>query len=340
MLCQFFNSNNLMNILFAIQGTGNGHISRAREIIPLLQQHGSVDILISGTQSDVFPDQPLTYSLHGFSFVFGKKGGVNHWKTFEAMNLRQLYRDIKTLPLKNYDLIVNDFEPVTAWACKLQGLLSVALSHQASFLSKNTPRPSTSFHWAELIFRHYAPVTEKIAFHFERYDDFIHTPVIRSEIRNKETSDLGHVCVYLPAYDDKLLAGYLKQIPDVRWEVFTKHSKVIYDDANVHVRPINNEEFNRSLASSSGLLTGGGFEGPSEAMFLKKKVIVFPMNGQYEQACNAEAARRMGVPVIYNLNELVSKLKTWIAKPNELVVDFPDETSDIISNMVAKYSKR
>jgi hypothetical protein len=48
----------------------------------------------------------------------------------------------------------------------------------------------------------------------------------------------------------------------------------------------------------------------------------------------------MGVPVIYNLNELVSKLKTWIAKPNELVVDFPDETSDIISNMVAKYSKR
>ena len=33
-----------MKILYAIQGTGNGHISRAREIIPLLQKYGELDI--------------------------------------------------------------------------------------------------------------------------------------------------------------------------------------------------------------------------------------------------------------------------------------------------------
>ena len=39
-----------MKILYAIQGTGNGHLSRARDIIPILQKKGDVDILVSGTQ--------------------------------------------------------------------------------------------------------------------------------------------------------------------------------------------------------------------------------------------------------------------------------------------------
>lgn len=173
-----------MRILFAIQGTGNGHISRAREIVPLLQQHGELDLLVSGTQADVLLNCPLSYRFHGFSYIFGKKGSVDYWKTYKSMNLLRLWRDIRFLPLKQYDLIINDFEPVTAWACKLQGRPSVALSHQAAFLSKKTPRPRDSFHWAEWVLKHYAPTTHKIGFHFDRYDTFINTPVIRSEIRN------------------------------------------------------------------------------------------------------------------------------------------------------------
>ncbi|HCN83020.1 MAG TPA: glycosyl transferase [Sphingobacteriaceae bacterium] len=328
-----------MRILYAIQGTGNGHISRAREIIPLLQRYGHVDTLVSGTQADVSLNEPVTYKLHGFSLIFGKNGGVDYWTSYKIMNLAQLYRDIRSLPLHKYDLIINDFEPVTAWACKLQGRPSVALSHQSSFLSKKTPRPSKNFNWAEWVFQFYAPTTHKIGFHFERYDDFIHTPIIRSEIRNQETSDLGHVTVYLPAYDDKIIATYLKQVPDIKWEVFTKHSKVAYRDANVQVEPVNNKLFKSSLASASGLLTGGGFEGPAEALFLKKKVIIFPMRNQYEQQCNAEAARRLGIQVVKQLDtDFVPQLKNWLAASNNLVVNFPDETETIIDNLMKTYS--
>ena len=108
-----------MKILYAIQGTGNGHISRAREIVPLLQQYGEVDLLVSGTQAQVSLSQPLKYKFHGFSFVFGTKGGVDNWATFKIMNLPRLWKDMHSLPLKHYDLIINDFEPVSAWACKL-----------------------------------------------------------------------------------------------------------------------------------------------------------------------------------------------------------------------------
>src|SRR6185312_15199576 len=88
-----------MKILFAIQGTGNGHISRAREIVPLLQQYGEVDLLISGTEAEVSLAQPLKYKFHGFSFVFGKNGGVDNWATFKLMNIPQLFKDIRHLSL-------------------------------------------------------------------------------------------------------------------------------------------------------------------------------------------------------------------------------------------------
>lgn len=329
-----------MKILFAIQGTGNGHISRAREVLPHLKNYGEVDLLVSGTQADVSLDQPLDYRFHGFSFIFGKKGGVDHWKTYQIMNLPQLYRDVKQLPVKDYDLVINDFEPVSAWACRMQHKPCIALSHQASFLSKHTPRSGSGFNWAEWIFRYYAPSTHQIGFHFQAYDDFIHTPVIRSEIRQLEPADLGHITVYLPAFADQTLLRFFKQVPEIEWKIFSKHSSIAYQEANVAVQPIHHENFNASLARAHGLLTGGGFEGPAEALFLGKKVAVIPMKNQYEQQCNAEAASRMGVLVLHRLDDqFVPKIRQWLSNASPIRVNFPDETAPIIANLINRYGK-
>ncbi|HVW12292.1 MAG TPA: glycosyltransferase family protein [Mucilaginibacter sp.] len=328
-----------MKILYAIQGTGNGHISRAREIVPLLQQYGELDLLVSGTEAEVSLSQPLKYRLHGFSFVFGTKGGVDKWATYKLMNLRQLWRDMHDLPLKQYDLIINDFEPVSAWACRLQKLPSVSLSHQCSFLSPKTPRPGR-WNYAEWLFKYYSPTTHRVGFHFERYDDFIHTPVIRSEIRNLEPVNKGHYTVYLPAYDDKTLIRHLGQTK-ARWHIFSKRQKAPYKKGNIQVFPVDNNEYNRSMASCEGLLTGGGFEGPAEAMFLKKKVLLIPMSGQYEQQCNALAASKLGVPVIQAIDEnFLPGINRWIEAENKVVVDFPDHTAMIIEDMIKRYSQQ
>ncbi|HTH83106.1 MAG TPA: glycosyltransferase family protein [Mucilaginibacter sp.] len=328
-----------MKILYAIQGTGNGHISRAREIVPLLQQYGELDLLVSGTEAEVSLAQPLKYRFHGISFVFGTQGGVDKWGTYKLLDLPRFWRDMHSLPLKEYDLIINDFEPVSAWACKLKKMPSVSLSHQCSFVSKKTPRPK-KWNYGEWVLKYYSPTTHHVGFHFERYADFIHTPVIRSEIRDLQTSNNGHYTVYLPAYDDKKLAQYLALAPDVEWHVFSKREKAGYQVDNVKVFPVNNEAFNTSLASCEGLLTGGGFEGPAEAMFLQKKVMMIPMQGQYEQQCNALAASRMGVPVLQAIDDnFAAKVKKWIKEENKVWVDFPDHTAQIVDDMVKRYSK-
>ena len=106
-----------MKILYAIQGTGNGHLSRARDIIPILQNIGEVDLLISGTQADIALPYPIKYRMRGLGFIFGKKGGVDLWQTLLQNNITGILREIHKVPVDDYDIVINDFEPVSAWAC-------------------------------------------------------------------------------------------------------------------------------------------------------------------------------------------------------------------------------
>ncbi|WP_100611247.1 glycosyltransferase family protein [Confluentibacter lentus] len=325
-----------MKILYAIQGTGNGHLSRARDIIPILQKKGvALDILVSGTQADINLPYPITYQLKGLSFIFGKKGGVDVWKTYFKAKTMRLHKEIMSLPVENYDLIINDFEPVSAWACKLKKIPCVSLSHQSAVLSPIVPKPKKKDPLGKLILKKYAPTTKQYGFHFKAYEDTIFTPVIRQDIRLANCTTGDHYTVYLPSYDDEKILNILSKIEDVTWEVFSKHNKKTFTDKNITVQPITNEAFVTSMATSKGILCGAGFETPAEALFMKKKLLVIPMKGQYEQQCNAAALKDMGVPVIKSFKKKYLKnIKDWIENDTIVNVDYPDITEQIIDKIL------
>ncbi len=193
------------------------------------------------------------------------------------------------------------------------------------------------FHWGKLILKNYAPTTYQIGFHFEKYDDFIHTPVIRNEIRNLNPADKGHYTIYLPAYNDDFIINKLQKYKDKEWHIFSKHSSQAYEKENIKVTPVNNELFNKSLETCKGLLTGGGFEGPAEALYLGKKLLSVPMKNQFEQQCNALAMEKMGVPVIWKTADWEKKLDEWIFDSDVIKVSYPDETKIIVGNMFERY---
>lgn len=326
-----------MKVLYAIQGTGNGHLSRARDVIPALKKKVELDILISGIQADVDIPYPVKYRFKGLSFIFGKNGGVDIWKTYAKSNLSRLRREIKGLPVHDYDLIVNDFEPVSAWACHFKKKACVSLSHQAAVLHPSAPKPLKTDYLGKIILQKYAPVNYSLGFHFKSYSNDIYTPVIRKEVRNAENKNLGHYSVYLPAYDDMVLLKILSAFKNVKWEIFSKHNKKEVTKENVHIQPISNEGFIKSMAASQGVLCGAGFETPAEALFLGKKLLVIPMRTQYEQQCNAAALANMGVPVIKQLNETYfNTIQSWIASNQRVTVNYPDITGEVIDDLLEK----
>ena len=108
-----------MKILYGINGTGNGHITKSLNIISNLNKLGykNIDILISGNNHSL--NIPYKYKFHGFSLKYNQYGSIDYLKTLKDFKPLQFIKDIK-IDLSNYDKIITDFEPITSWTCKKQ----------------------------------------------------------------------------------------------------------------------------------------------------------------------------------------------------------------------------
>lgn len=320
-----------MKVLYAFQGTGNGHIARAQEIIPLLKKHASVDTLISGHQSQLKADFDINLQYRGISLLYNKTGGLSYLKTFTDNRFLEAIKAIRDLELSQYDLIINDFEPLTAWACKIRKLPIIGLSHQASMSFKETPKPEKKDFFGELVLKYYAPAEKKLGFHFENYHPQIKKPVIRKKIRNLNPEKKGYYLVYLPSFSDENIIRVLKEIP-VEWKIFSKYSKIQFKEGNAEVFPIDEIQYLKYFEHCDGILCNAGFETPAEALFMDKKLFVIPIHNQYEQECNACALDKMGIPNSKVLK--AEEIRNWVASDFHLKVNYPDNIEDILINEV------
>ncbi|RSC93882.1 glycosyltransferase family protein [Tenacibaculum singaporense] len=326
-----------MKILYAFQGTGNGHASRALEIIPHLQRRGDVDILVSGSQYEIELPFDIKYKLHGLGFVFGKKGGIDLINTLKDLNLKKVYKEIKTLPVKEYDLVINDFEPISAWACLFRNVPIISLSNQNALLNEKNSA-FKRFRLERLIIKYYAPAKNKFGFHFKTHSSSTFLPIIRKEIRYRNITNKGHYTVYLPSYSDEKIIKVLSKIKDIKWQVFSKKTKEHQFFHNITILPINDDAFIRSMASAKGIVCGAGFATPTETLYLRKKLLVIPMKNQYEQQCNAVTLKEMGVTVVKKLSKKqLPKIEKWINSNKIVKVHYPDVTEDMLDAIILPY---
>ncbi|MBK9270148.1 MAG: glycosyl transferase [Saprospiraceae bacterium] len=293
-----------MKILYSIQGTGNGHLSRAISIHPYLSKYAAVDYLISGSNFSLNAPFDFRYHLQGISFKYNSKGGIDYLSTLRNLDLKSFHKEIDRSPVEDYDLVINDFEPISAWACNRKNVPCIAMSHQASFLSSKTPIPANSMDIvAQMVLKKFAPAHDKIGFHFKSYDQFIYTPVIKDAIREANIRIGDHITVYLPSFGLFYLRNLLSSFTNYQFQVF--HAEVEEDlkYKNIEFKGISQMSFNESLINCKAVIANAGFEIPSEAFYLGKPMILIPIQRQFEQICNATAASLLGAQVIFKLGD-------------------------------------
>lgn len=312
-----------MNIFYAVQATGNGHISRSMELLPYLQQHGKVDVFLSGDNSNLKLDAPVAYRSKGLSLYYTCNGSLDYWKIAKAINPAALKKEIAQLPVEKYDLVINDYDYITARACAAKNIPSVNFGHQASFQSDKVPRPPQKSKIGEWLLKSYAKADKYIGLHFRPYDDFIITPVIKKEILEAAPKDLGHITVYLPSYCEPQLIRIFSPFKDLRFEIFSRESKQENTIGNIKFIPVDKYRFNHSLISCHAVITGGGFETPSEAIHLGKKIMAIPIRGQYEQCCNAAALQEMGIMTLDKIDEnFGGQFESWTHHFKPVQIDY------------------
>ncbi len=327
-----------MKILYAVQATGNGHISRAMELLPYLRVYGQTDVFLSGANSQLKAELPVRYRSKGLTLFYNNGGGLNYTKIIGSLNALRVWKEVKELPVEKYDIVINDFECITSLACAYKKVPSVNFGHQASFQSAHTPRPAKKDMVGEFILKNFARATAYTGLHFEKYDDFIFTPVIKKEILQARPLTKNHITVYLSSYSDEMLLKYFNQLKGFQFEVFSKQvtQPVVY--GNVTLVPVSNRLFTESMIKSAGVITGAGFETPAEALHLHKKLMVIPIRGQYEQLCNAAALERLGVVVLNKMDaSFINSFYSWVETDTQKKIEYKDNAHGLVSNLLENY---
>lgn len=323
-----------MKILYAVQATGNGHISRASEIMPHLSKYGNVDVMLSGSNAHLPVSLPVKFRSSGMSLFYSNGGTLNYRKMVSQINPVRLWKDVRSLPVEQYDLVINDFDFITAMACKLKGVFSVQFGHQASFQYQETPRAAKKDNLGDWILKNFAPAAAHIGLHFEPYHPNILTPIIGKSIYESLPSNHGHITVYLAQFKVKELLKQFKSLTHLNFHIFSAEVNQTEICNNCTLFPLGKESFSHSMVHSHGIITGGGFETPAEALYLGKKIVSIPIKGQYEQSCNAEALKKFGALVISDIDihfgaridkffskTSIEPVKTIHIEPTHLVVD-------------------
>jgi uncharacterized protein (TIGR00661 family) len=330
-----------MKILYAVQATGNGHISRAIQLLPYLQRYGKVDIFLSGANSQLQNELPVRFRSKGLSLFYNNNGGLQYSKLARQINPYRVWKEIKELPVEQYDVVINDFECITSLACAYKKVPSVNFGHQASFHSPLAPRPANKDLVGEFLLKNYAIASQYIGLHFEKYDDFIFEPVIKKEILQAKSRNLGHFTVYLSACSDQFLIAQFSKLASFRFEVFSKVVKQVSTVGNVKLIPVSQRLFNESLISSYGVITGAGFETPAEVLHLGKNLLVVPIKGQYEQHCNAAALEKMGITALKQLDEkFTGQFLNWVAMGKAVQKTYSNNIPEVLGYMMDNYPQR
>lgn len=323
-----------MNILYAVQGTGNGHISRAIQLYPFLKSYGNVDFFISGSNADLKTDLPIIGRSKGISLFYKATGGLDYFKIIRSFSFR-IFLDAYKLPVNNYDLVINDFDFVTSLACLLRKKKSVQFGHQASFQSNKTPRAKNNNIIGEFILKNFVKSTHYLGLHFKAYDAAIYNPIIKQEIIDATPTNDGHISVYLPHYSIAYLEPYFLAESKHHFEVFSAEVTSIRNYKNIVYFPISNSGFTKSMIRSHAVITGGGFETPAEAMYMNKKVLSIPISKHYEQLSNAAALAELGVKVLLHIDKDFHLIFTeWINNSVPVKLELTHSTKEIVEQLI------
>jgi uncharacterized protein (TIGR00661 family) len=315
-----------MKILYGVQGTGNGHLSRARQIGPeLIKLGATIDWVMSGRHPDDYfdMDEFEDYrTFQGLTFCV-QQGRVQMFDTLRKLKFKQSLSDILQLNTKEYDLVISDYEPITAWAAKIQKTPSLGLAHQYSFLHPSVPR--INHHWVgNALLKHFAPTQITLGLHWHHFGAPILPPIFGVESNSSETTvaDTKQVVVYLPHESIEHLIPILQTQNDYQFNVFTQEVPP-QQLGSVSIHALSRPHFLKILNRSAHVLCGAGFELVSEALSLGRNIMVKPLQQQTEQMANARALKLLEYATVCDTLG-PTQLQQWLENGRAIRVRYPN----------------
>jgi len=306
-----------MRILYGVTGEGMGHATRSSVVIEHLIQNHDVQIAASGRAVNYlrakFP-HIFVHEITGLKVDYDKNQ-LRKAKTF-WLNIKRLPSFLSNLGIMttiersfNPQFVVSDFDSFSYYYGFMHDIPIVCVDNIQTMAScKNDIKiPEEEEAHYKLV---RAFVKRKLpncsyymipTFFFpelKKKRTRLFPPVIRKEIEEAEVKNNNHILVYQTADNTEELLPLLNSVN----ETFHLYGSKLEPQTvkNVYVMPFSEDSFVKDLATCKAVITGGGFSLMSEAVYLGKPILSFPIRQQPEQLLNALYLEKLGYGMYCN----------------------------------------
>jgi uncharacterized protein (TIGR00661 family) len=290
----------MAKIIYGLSGQGFGHSTRCKEIIRQLINNGhQVKIFTYGQSLFILEKEfkQQIFEIPGFVLSY-RKNKLIYWKTIyeNVKKFSHQTRYWKKVSAEfsdfNPDLVITDFEPLTALLAKTKKkpLISIDNQHQLTNTEIELPlKYKKDFLADQLVVKllvwgaKYYLITSFFKTKINKKNTFIFAPIIREEILNLKTEEKNYILVYQGADFSNILPT-LKKI---------KHKFLIVGpdrqgkDGNVTFVKYSFDEWLKLLAGAKAVIGTAGLSLISECIYLEKPYLALPIKNQVEQTINA-----------------------------------------------------
>ena len=294
----------MARILYGVHGSGHGHAMRALTVARHYPEHqflflgGGSGMNLLRREHPVFecPNLDTPVQSHRVATMALLRHNLPVWG-----RRRQWTEAVQRL-IESFrpDAVLTDYEYFAPLACRNLGIPCLSLDHQHVITSSFHPVPIgqlpsyfTTHCSIKFLFSHASEFIVVSFFRPERSLPAVRVvaPLLRESILTREPSDAGHVVAYQGHPTNERFFSFLKA---------TGRRVVVYGfnregtEGNLEFRKHSENGFLEDIASCSYVMCGGGHTLISEALFLGKPVISFPITNAFEQYLNAFYLEKMG----------------------------------------------
>ena len=248
------------------------------------------------------------------------------------------------------DVVITDFEPMTAYLAHHYDLPLITLDNQHRMRYMEYPKPDHLARDAlvtETVIRAMVPrpdVSLVTTFYFGQTKNdrtFLYPPILRRAVLDLEPTTGDRVLVYFTQGFD----SFLEQLQTFKRERFIvygsgrcRQTGESVEEGNAVFKPPSREGFLADLAAAKAVIATAGFTLMTESLHLAKPYLALPMDGQFEQELNALLLEQLGYgknaqrggpesvgDFLYRLPEYREQLASYPRSSNREIKDKLDE---------------
>jgi len=300
-----------VRIVYGVQSTGRGHLTRFAALKPLFDADGhELLVIVSGRH-----DPPRFFldalgasrceRMPGFAMADDGTGGISKRKTASAFLadmpelFKSLYLGHKLITEFDPHFIISDFDPITGSPMVAPSVFKIGIGNWAmarrSGVDQLTGYRLEKFNTSLAIKLCSSGVDVVLNCHFYPYDDDCLPPILRPDIWTAEPSNAGHLLVYhsFPGRLDPIIR-YARACPAQRILLYGYPERPKGMPANMEFQS-GADGFLHDLATCDAYVGTAGFQAVCEAFYLQKRIVVQPIVGHYEQMWNAARLEELGM---------------------------------------------